>query len=171
MNAHTSNWHLDKTDHGTMMKKYEKAYAMSEEMPIPTNAEPERLARARTRNEENGRCMACEQDGEAFQQCSSCGAPIEPKDNSWHYSFGWKKGPSPSENCENLIANIRDCSSGSSWELYTYTAVFRAPKSFKDVYKQCMDDTLQVQIKVDGGDTMGTEIADYRVKENGGSVK
>lgn len=161
------------SDYRTMMLK-NALLAPAGEVQQPTfrmDEGPLPLTRARVSNGSNGSCSACDNEGDAFQQCLSCGAPVEPKDHSWHYDGGWKKGPAPQENCADMIANIRDCSSGTAWELYTYTAVFRAPKSFKDVYKQCLDDTLQVQLKVDGGHTMRTEIADYRVRENCGFVK
>ena len=42
---------------------------------------------------ESGTCIGCGAQGAAFSQCLSCGAPIEPDDGSWHYSFGWVAGP------------------------------------------------------------------------------
>ena len=42
-----------------------------------------------------GECIGCGAVAAAFSQCLSCGAPVEPNDNSWHYSFGWVEGPRP----------------------------------------------------------------------------
>ena len=42
-----------------------------------------------------GECIGCGAAGAALSQCLSCGAPVEPNDNSWHYSFGWVEGPRP----------------------------------------------------------------------------
>ena len=39
-----------------------------------------------------GECIGCGAVAAAFSQCLSCGAPVEPNDNSWHYSFGWVDG-------------------------------------------------------------------------------
>ena len=42
-----------------------------------------------------GVCLGCDVAGEAFSQCLSCGAPVEPADGSWHYDFGWVEGARP----------------------------------------------------------------------------
>ena len=42
-----------------------------------------------------GTCIGCGTPGAALRQCLSCGAPVEPDDESWHYSFGWVEGPRP----------------------------------------------------------------------------
>ena len=44
---------------------------------------------------EPGTCIGCGATGDAFSQCLSCGAPVEPDDGSWHYAFGWVEGARP----------------------------------------------------------------------------
>jgi hypothetical protein len=43
--------------------------------------------------EPDGECIGCGAVGVAGGQCLSCGAPVEPWDSSFHYSFGWVDGP------------------------------------------------------------------------------
>ena len=40
-----------------------------------------------------GTCIGCGASGAALGQCLSCGAPVEPVDESWHFDFGWLEGP------------------------------------------------------------------------------
>ena len=42
---------------------------------------------------DDGVCLGCGLGGAALSQCESCGAPVEPVDGSWHFSFGWLEGP------------------------------------------------------------------------------
>ena len=44
-----------------------------------------------------GECIGCGVWSSAFAQCRSCGAPVEPFDGSYHYSFGWVVGPRPDD--------------------------------------------------------------------------
>ena len=44
---------------------------------------------------DDGACLGCGARGHAGGQCISCGAPIEPDDESFHYDFGWVDGPRP----------------------------------------------------------------------------
>lgn len=41
----------------------------------------------------SGECIDCGVWSRAFSQCLSCGAPVEPFDGSYHFSFGWVEGP------------------------------------------------------------------------------
>ena len=45
----------------------------------------------------SGECIGCGVWSRAFSQCLSCGAPVEPFDGSYHYSFGWVEGPRPDD--------------------------------------------------------------------------
>ena len=40
-----------------------------------------------------GECLACGNAGVPGTGCLGCGGPIEPKDDSFHYQFGWHDGP------------------------------------------------------------------------------
>ena len=43
-----------------------------------------------------GECVGCGRRGEAGTQCPSCGGPIDPEDDSYHYYYGeWLTGPRP----------------------------------------------------------------------------
>ena len=50
-------------------------------------------------SEEDGECLGCGGHQRANTQCLYCGAPVEPRDGSGHYMYGWHEGSR--QNCED----------------------------------------------------------------------
>lgn len=64
---------------------------------------------------------------------------------------------------DSLWRSIKNCSEAdSSWGLYEYKAVFRAPIHFAEFYKKSMDDVVSTQCKIDGGEVKSITFSDVK---------
>jgi len=67
------------------------------------------------------------------------------------------------EEYNTLWKSIKNCTEAdSSWGLYEYKAVFRAPIHFAEFYKKSMDDVVTTQCKIDGGEVKSVTFSDVK---------
>jgi len=88
-----------------VIESIEEGYIEDEEMEKAVGEwEWEREMEEREMEEEedevkDGECLGCGNEQRKGTQCLSCGAPVEPKNGSEHYMFGWHEGKR--EACEH----------------------------------------------------------------------
>jgi hypothetical protein len=61
-----------------------------------------------------GDCLGCNALHQwAGTSCESCGAPVEPRDGSFHFDFGWVDGPRPMGDGQGCLTSPRRAARGA----------------------------------------------------------